>query len=288
MTRPLQHRVVIIGPGRVGSVLARVLGRAGHRVVAVTGGSEESRTRLTAQVAGLRGVADPAEAVTDDIGLVLITTPDDVIEGIVTHLAVRDRWRGGHHVVHTAGSRGLDVLERARLCGASVAACHPAQTFPVGADIDVLDGVAWAVTSQRADRGWAHDLVTDLGGDAIDVADRDRPLYHAGLVVGSNAVGAAVASARQLLLAAGIDDPARFLGPLVTASIAGTLADGAIAITGPVARGDIGTVTRHLDVLDRDLPHLAAVYRDLGRVVLTQVRPMLNPEVAAALAIVLH
>lgn len=283
-----RQRVVVVGPGRVGSLLAAVLGRAGHRVVAVSGGSATSRAAVTARVAGVRDVPEPVDAVTEDVDLVLLTTPDDAIAGIVTDLAVADRWREHHRVVHTAGARGLDVLERAALSGARVAACHPAQTVPHDAPHDSLDGVAWAVTASQTDRGWARELVTQLGGDAVDVADAHRPTYHAGLVVGSNAVGAAVATARQLLLAVGIEDPARFLGPLVAASVAGPLARGAVALTGPVVRGDVGTVAHHLEVLDRDLPHLAAMYRDLGRVVLAQVRPALDDEVAAALADVLH
>lgn len=288
MSAHARHRAVIVGPGRVGTVFARVLGRAGHRVIAVAGGSDASRRRVVEQVAGVRDIADPVDAVTDDITLVILATPDDAIESVVTAVALADRWRPTHHVVHTAGSRGLAPLDRARLSGARVAACHPAQTFPTDADISSLDGVAWAVTAGRGDRGWASDLVADLGGDPVDVADQHRVLYHAGLVVGSNAVGAAVASARQLLLAAGIDDPGRFLGPLIAASIAGPLERGASAITGPVVRGDIGTVRRHLEVLDRDIPLLAAAYRDLGRVVLAQVRPGLDPQMADDLAAVLR
>lgn len=275
-----RQRVVVVGPGRVGTVLGRVLGRAGHRVVAVAGGSEASRRRFTSAVAGVREAASPIDVVGDDVDLVLVTTPDDVIADVVTELAVADRWRSHHRVVHTAGSHGLDVLARAALAGAGVAACHPAQTVPADAPPAVLDGAAWAVTAAPADRGWAHELVTQLGGDPVDVAEGDRTTYHAALAVGSNAVGAAVATARQLLLAVGVDEPARFLGPLVEASVAAPLARGAEALTGPVVRGDVGTVRRHLEVLDRDLPHLAAVYRDLGRVVLAQARPAMDPVVA--------
>lgn len=276
-------RVVVVGPGRVGSLLAAVLPRAGHRVVAAVGGSPPSRERLASRVAGVRTLDDPVEAVTDDVDLVLVTTPDDAVEDVVTRLAVADVLRPHHRVVHTAGARGLEVLRRAALCGAGTAACHPAQTVPNEASPTTLVGVAWAVTANPEHRDWAHGLVRDLGGDPVDVAEHVRPLYHAGLVVGSNAVGAAVSAARRLLLAAGIDEPARFLGPLVEASVAGPLARGAEALTGPVVRGDVGTVRGHLDVLDRDLPELAAVYRDLGRAVLAQVAPALDTDTTATL-----
>jgi predicted short-subunit dehydrogenase-like oxidoreductase (DUF2520 family) len=115
------------------------------------------------------------------------------------------------------------------------------------------------------------------------VPDAARGLYHAGLTVASNAVGAAVAVARQLLLAARIDDPGAFLAPLVERSVANVLTDGASALTGPVVRGDTGTVARHLAVLEADVPGLSAAYRDLTRVLLGRVRAQLPPATAAEL-----
>lgn len=280
----MRHRdVVVVGPGRVGTTLAVALSRAGFRVVGAAGGSEASRARFTDHVAGARTAADPAELV-PRAGTVLVTTPDDAIEPVVTGLAVADALREGQRVVHVAGSRGLAVLRRAELAGCRVAACHPAQTVPgTPVDPDTFVGAAWAVTCAAADRPWAVDLVEATGGDAHVVSDDRRVLYHAGLTVGSNTVGAAVAVARQLLVAARVDDPGAFLGPLVEASVANVLRDGAGALTGPVVRGDVGTVTAHLEQLDADLPSSAAAYRDLSRALLAQVAPALDPDTRARL-----
>jgi predicted short-subunit dehydrogenase-like oxidoreductase (DUF2520 family) len=144
------------------------------------------------------------------------------------------------------------------------------------------------VTTGPSDRSWAHDLVVDLAGDPVDVADDRRVLYHAGLAVGSNAVGAAVAVARKLLLAAGVDDPRPFLAPLIGASVSNVLARGAGALTGPVVRGDAGTVARHLDGLTADVPSLVDAYRALTGVVLDQARPALDARQVAALEEVLR
>ncbi|MTV24964.1 DUF2520 domain-containing protein [Nitriliruptoraceae bacterium ZYF776] len=281
--RGVSRRVAVVGPGRVGTLLAIALARAGYRVVAVAGGSRDARSAVAAAVAGLRPVDDPADAVrgTD---LVVLATPDDAIEPVVTALAAADAFREGQRLVHVAGSRGLAPLRRAGLAGARVAACHPATTVPRGArDPELLVGTTWAVTTAPADRAWAHDLVVDLGGDPVDVADDRRGLYHAALTVGSNAVGAAVVVARQLLLAARVDVPAAFLGPLVERSVANALTDGATALTGPVVRGDVGTVARHLEVLSADVPELADAYRLLSQVLLDRVRAGLSPEAAAEL-----
>lgn len=275
--------VAIIGPGRVGTLLTVGLVRAGHRVVAVGGGTTASRARLTSLVAGIRAVEEPTEAARR-AELVVLTVPDDALEEVATGLAVSGAVGDGQRVVHVAGSRGLDVLDRAALAGARTAACHPAMTVPAGSsDPDVLVGAAWAVTAREADLGWARELVTDLGGDPQAVPDEVRTLYHAGLAVGSNAVGAAVAVARRLLLAARVDAPEAFLGPLVRASVDNVLARGAVALTGPVVRGDVGTVSRHLAAIEADLPELAADYRALAAVTLDQVRPALPADTAAAL-----
>lgn len=283
-----RSRVAVVGPGRVGTTLAAGLTRAGHRIVAVGGGSEATRARFTGVIAGCRAHADPIEAV-GEAELVLLATPDDAIEPVVTALAVADVLGPGRRVVHVAGSRGLAPLRRAALAGARVAACHPAQTFPQRrVDPDVLLGTAWAVTCPPEDLGWAHDLVQQLGGEPHDVADGDRVLYHAALTVGSNAAAAVTAVARQLLAGARVDDPAAFLGPLLAESTANVLRDGASAITGPVVRGDVGTVRTHLEALDRDVPALAEAYRKLSEVILAQVRPRLDDDQQAAIDAALH
>jgi predicted short-subunit dehydrogenase-like oxidoreductase (DUF2520 family) len=277
------RRVAVIGPGRVGTLLTVALARAGWRPVAVAGGSVAARDHVASLVAGCRPHGTSTDAV-EGADLVVVTAPDDAVAEVVTDLVRADALREGQRVVHVAGSQGLAPLRRAALAGAAVAACHPAMTVPTGAeDPDLLVGTAWAVTAAAADLGWARDLVVDLGGDPHDVPDDVRGLYHAGLAVGGNAVGAAVVVARQLLLAARVDDPAAFLGPLVERSVTNALRDGASALTGPVVRGDVGTVAGHLDALAADVPDLLVAYRDLTRVLLGRVRAELSPQAAAEL-----
>jgi predicted short-subunit dehydrogenase-like oxidoreductase (DUF2520 family) len=277
----------IVGPGRVGTLLAVAGARAGWRVAAVAGGSERSRARVCELVKGVRPFGDPVDAARS-VDVVLLAVPDDAIEQVVTELAVADVLGEGRGVVHLAGSRGLAPLRRAALSGARVAACHPAMTVPTGAtDPEALVGVPWAVTAPPADRPWAHGLVADLHGDPHDVPDASRTLYHAALATASNAVGAAVVAARRLLLAAGIDQPAVFLGPLAHASVTNAADRGVVALTGPIVRGDVGTVRAHVEAIASDLPELLPPYVLLARATLDPVRPALAPDVVAALDAVL-
>jgi predicted short-subunit dehydrogenase-like oxidoreductase (DUF2520 family) len=280
------RRAAIVGPGRLGTLVAHALTAAGTTVVRVAGGSDASRARLREGLAGVRDV--PVEEVTQGVGLVVIATPDAAIEAVVDRLVRADALDESHGVVHLAGVHGTAPLRRAGLAGARIAALHPATTVPAGAtDPSLLHGVAWAVTAGTGDRDWAHDLVHDLGGDPFDVPEDARVRYHAALALASNAVGAAVVTAKHLLRSAGVADVGRLIAPIAHASVDTAAEGGAAALTGPVVRGDAATVRAHLDAIAPDLPEVAAAYRALSRAVLLAVRPALDPVAAAELDVLL-
>ena len=286
MSATRASRAALIGPGRLGTLIAHALSASGTPVVRVAGGSDTSRARLRAGLAGVRDV--PLEEVTQGVSLVVIATPDAAIAEVVDRLVQADTLDESHGVVHLAGVHGLAPLRRAGLAGARIAALHPATTAPSGAtDPSLLHGVAWAVTTVAGDRSWAHELVEGLGGDPFDVPEQERVRYHAALALASNAVGAAVVAARRLLSSAGIEDPARLLGPIAHASIDSAAAAGAPALTGPIVRGDVTTVREHLRAIGPDHLEVARAYRSLSQAVLEAVRPALDHEVAAELDVLL-
>jgi predicted short-subunit dehydrogenase-like oxidoreductase (DUF2520 family) len=279
--------VAVLGPGRVGTAVALGLAHAGYDIVAVAGRGRADLERFLERFheARVLGAADAARTA----DLVVVAVPDDALEGLVRAVARRDGVREGSRWIHVSGGHGLAVLELARLAGARVAACHPAQTFP---DPDTgyasLPGSAWAVTAGPEDVGWASVLVTDLRGTPVAVGEGSRTLYHAGLTVGSNATASVVTLARDLLLGAGVDDPGRVLGPLVSASATNAAAQGADALTGPVRRGDAGTVRRHLAELQTVLPEAVDAYLTLARLMLRHARRAgLDAAAAAAVEAVL-
>jgi predicted short-subunit dehydrogenase-like oxidoreductase (DUF2520 family) len=275
-------RIGLVGPGRLGTLFAHAATAAGIPVVRVAGGSDASRARFRAGLAGVREV--PLESVAEGVGLVVVATPDGAITDVVDRLVRADALDESHGVVHLAGVHGTAPLRRAGLAGARIAALHPATTVPTGAtDPALLHGVAWAVTTGPVDADWARGLVAALGGDPFDVPEDARVRYHAALAMASNAVGAAVVTARNLLRSAGIADAERIVGPIAHASVAAAASGGAAAITGPIVRGDAATVRAHLDAIAPDLPAVAAAYRALSQAVLEAVRPALDPSVATEL-----
>ena len=264
--------VAIIGPGRVGGALALAFGRRGDRVVAVAGrpGSASLR-RFTALVPDV--AVRPVEEVAAGVDLVVVTVPDDAIEPVARAAARAGGVEEGQRWIHTSGAHGVAPLALVAAAGGRVAACHPAMTVPdPERGADQLVGASWAVTAAPPDIGWARVLVTDLRGSPVTLPEERRTLYHAGLAVGSNATASVVVLARDLLLGAGVSDPAAFLGPLVASSVAGAVERGAEALTGPVRRGDAGTVEAHLQELETALPEAVDAYLVLGELLLGQAR----------------
>ncbi|MBL7254476.1 Rossmann-like and DUF2520 domain-containing protein [Paractinoplanes lichenicola] len=247
--------VGVVGAGRVGAVLGAALDAAGHRVVAaaaVSAASRERAARLLPRAAILP--ADEVARAADD--LLLLAVPDDALAAVVAGLATTGALRPGQRVAHTSGAHGLAVLG-----DVDGLALHPAMTF-TGADTDVdrLAGIAWGITT--TDRVFAARLVADLGGVPEWVAEDARPVYHAALAHGANHLVTLVNEAADLLRAAGVEEPSRVLSPLLHAALDNALRLGDAALTGPVSRGDAGTVGKHLDRLP---PESVPAYLALAR-----------------------
>ena len=260
----------VIGAGRVGAVLAAALRAAGHEIVSVAGESDASRGRAAALLPGVP--LDKPTAVARACDVLLLTVPDDMLDNVVTMLSASGAIRPGQVVVHTSGRHGLAVLAPAVLVGARPIAMHPAMTF-TGTDIDLprLRGCVFGVTADEAERELAEALVADLGGVAMWVPEDRRTLYHAGLAHGANHLVTLVAQAMELLGAAGADDPAATLRPLLTAALDNALADGDAALTGPIVRGDVNTVRAHLAEVAANAPHTLPSYVAMARATLDRV-----------------
>jgi predicted short-subunit dehydrogenase-like oxidoreductase (DUF2520 family) len=261
---PTRLRVGVIGAGRVGSVLGAALDRVGHRVVAAGGVSQGSRRRAAALLPGVPLL--PADEVVAVANLVLLAVPDDVLGPLVAGLADTGAWRPGQIVAHTSGAHGLDVLEPAARAGVVPLALHPAMTFTGGTDdLARLSGCTFGVTAPEPFRPVAEALALEMGGSPAWVAEEARALYHAALVVGANHLVTLVNDAADLLRRAGIDNPAAVLAPLLGAALDNALRSGDAALTGPVSRGDAGTLTRHVATLAAQAPTSLPAYVAMAR-----------------------
>jgi predicted short-subunit dehydrogenase-like oxidoreductase (DUF2520 family) len=246
---PARLAVGVIGAGRAGTALGAALARAGHAVVAVSAVSDASVDRARAAFPGAV-ITDPGQ-VLRRADLTLLTVPDDALPGLIAGLAATGAPMEGRMLAHASGRHGLAVLEPAVRLGALPLALHPVMTFTGRSDdIDRLSGTCFGVTAPDVLRPVAEALVIEMGGEPVFIAEDHRDLYHAALAGAANHLITLVAQATDLLRAAGVTDPARLLGPLLSASLDNALRFGDAGLTGPVARGDAQTVAAHVAALD--------------------------------------
>jgi predicted short-subunit dehydrogenase-like oxidoreductase (DUF2520 family) len=254
----------IVGAGIVGSALAVALSRAGYRIAAVTSRRPASAERLAAQLTGPPAVPTP-QAVVDLADLVILAIPDDAIRGVCDALT----WRAGQSVVHCSGAGTAEWLAAAASAGARVGSLHPLQTFvSVEKAIALLPESTFAI---EADETLAADLavlVTAIGAPWIRLRPEDKPVYHVAAVLVSNYLVTLTKLATDLWLDLGFskDEARRALIPLIRGIVRSIDQFGIPeCLTGPVARGDLGTIERHRTVLLERRPDLWPVYRELGR-----------------------
>ncbi|MDO5726536.1 MAG: pantoate--beta-alanine ligase, partial [Bowdeniella nasicola] len=172
----------------------------------------------------------------------------------------------GQIVAHTCGAHGTDILAPLAERGAITMALHPAMTF-TGTSLDLprLRDCPFAVTCSAAMLPLAHALIADIGASPVTIANADRPAYHAALAHAANHSVLLISQARRIVEQLGEMDPGRVLRQLVFAAVDGALRSGEGALTGPVMRGDSGTVRAHLNALaDLDLADVAMTYRQLA------------------------
>lgn len=195
----------------------------------------------------------PVPEVVTAAQLVILAVPDDALTDLVAGLHATGTWRPGQLVAHTSGRHGLAPFAVAGVDLLPMA-IHPAMTF-TGTSVDLarLSECCFGITTPEALRPVAEALVVEMGGEPVWVPEASRGRYHAALAHGSNHLVTLVAQAMEILTSAGIEPADRVLRPLLQASLDNALSSGDGALTGPVARGDAGTVAAHLQELT-DLP----------------------------------
>jgi len=260
----------IVGAGRLGTALGAALVRRGWKSESIIDkdpkAARESR-RIIGRgkaAAGFGGTARPGD-------VVIIAVPDNAVGLVASGLARSGVTWAGRFVFHTSGLLPARVLEPLRNRGARIASVHPVQSCPrKDAPASIFTGITWGVEGDPAAVAAAEEMVRGLRGNVLLLSEKDKPLYHAACSLASNALIALEWTASEMLGAAGI-------GQKAAASILLPLAQGTLqnvnnlglenALTGPILRGDVGTVRKHLDALRNDR-HARGVYLVMGKQVL--------------------
>lgn len=260
--------VAVVGCGKVGSALALLLKERGYPVVAVASRSPESARKLAGSL-GCSAYDRPWEA-TLKADLVFITTPDREIAPVAELIAREGGFRPGQVVAHTSGAHASSELRGVREAGALAVSIHPLQSFAdVAGAMENLPGSYFALEGDEAAIPLARQVVDDLKGHAFIIRAEDKPLYHAAACIASNYLVSLMHLATSLYGRFGLSREEAFeaLYPLVRGTINNIRRVGPVnALTGPVSRGDVPTVSGHLPALERvgslesHLYHLLGLY----------------------------
>jgi len=244
----------------VGTALAVLLSSKGYRFV---GASRRSRTPKAGAVSNLR-ILDTNQEVADAADLVFITTPDDTIAHVVSEV----RWHSGQSVAHCSGADSVDILEPARKSGAMVGGFHPLQTFAgVERAIENIPGSTFGIEAEEPLLTTLKDMADALGGHWIKLEAGDKVAYHAAAVFACNYLVTLVKMATDLWQTFSIptDQATKALLPLIKGTLHNIETIGIPdCLTGPIARGDTGTVDKHLKALRENAPALLFPYKELG------------------------
>ncbi|MFO7773256.1 MAG: DUF2520 domain-containing protein [Dehalococcoidia bacterium] len=252
-----------IGAGTTGTALAARLSQKNWPVVAVYSRTSSSAQKLAGLVTGCH-VCSTAQELIDAAEMVFITTPDDVINRVCSEV----RWREGQGVVHCSGAHSVDILEPAKKSGAAVGSFHPLQTFAdVGQAMENLPGSTFGLEAEEPLLSTLKQLTILLNGSWVELKPGDKVLYHAAAVFACNYLVTLVKLALDLWQDFGVSsrEATRALLPLLQGTINNIGNIGLPGcLTGPVARGDLGTIERHLSAIEAQSPSALTIYKELA------------------------
>jgi len=264
----MKRKIVLIGPGRLGQAVTRLLGEGDHDIRAVIS-RDPGRAASAARFIGRPGTGTTDLTAAAEGEVVLLALPDDHLESMAALLRREGLLAPGAVLVHFSGLHPAACLLGEDAPSIEALSIHPLQTF---ADAVMgtrnLPGTPCSIEGAEHLLPLAEQLVEDIGGIPVRIRSETKPLYHAAACVASNYLVTLVAAARQIMAACGFEeeDALHLLIPLLRGTGRNLAALGPErALTGPIARGDERTVALHLKALAKQPDDLREIYRVMGR-----------------------
>ena len=266
MGKPRNLMVAIVGPGRLGQAMGRLLLRAGVRVEFIAARQLSHAMKAARFIGGGKALRlkDRQFAGAD---IILITTSDAAIGPVSSKIArCREDW-SKQIVLHTCGSLPASVLAAFKERGAAIGSVHPYQTIPnPAAGVRNLPGCFWAVEGDRRALAVARQWVKALGGKSFTIAPEFKPLYHLSAFLVCPTTVTLMDCSERLLQQAGV--PKKVIRPMLGGFVSETANNfvefgGRKSLTGPAVRGDWATLQRHIAELQRFAPEVIPAYVEL-------------------------
>jgi predicted short-subunit dehydrogenase-like oxidoreductase (DUF2520 family) len=252
-----------IGAGKVGTALGSALDRHGYKVTAVSSRNYSSALRMASSLSDCKAFQTPQETA-DASDLIFITTPDFAISQVCENI----RWVQGKMVAHTSGADSRSVLSTASQAGALTGVFHPLATIiKKSVTQNPFRCITVTLEAEPPLFGILEELAHSLGANTIRLREENRAIYHASAVFISNYIATLADIATTLWQEMGFGKQAaeKALLPLLKGAVDNLETAGLPGcLTGPVSRGDTGTLRKHLNALDKLDSSVAAIYRRLG------------------------
>ena len=274
----------IVGAGAVGTALGVALTRAGWPVHAVASRDAGRREKFRALVEGSRGFAE-ATALIEEVELIIVAVPDDAVAGLAGGL----RMYSGQAMVHTSGILEAAVLAPAMAAGTQIGSFHPLVAFAdTERAVAALHGATIAIEGDDQLAGLLAEMAEAIGGTPVRLAAGAKAAYHAAAVLAAGGFVALLDAIAELGRVAGLDEQGSLAvyGPLVEQTLGNARALGIrAALTGPMTRGDAGTLAAHLAALREHAPDVLELYVAAAKreIALAEARGVLTPDAAARL-----
>ena len=278
----------IVGAGAVGTALGVALSRAGWPIHAVASRDPGRRDRFRSLVEVTRVFADP-EPILDEVELIILAVPDDAVAPLAGSL----RMYSGQAMVHTSGALGAEVLAPAMAAGTQIGAFHPLVAFAdTERAVAALHGATVAIEGDDQLAALLADMAEAIGAIPVRLAPGSKAAYHAAAVLAAGGLVALLDAIAELGRVAGLDEAGSLAiyGPLIEGTLGNARALGVrAALTGPMTRGDVGTLRAHLDTLRTHAPGVLDLYvaAAVREVALAESRGALAPEDATKMREVL-
>jgi len=263
-----QHKISIIGAGRLGSALARHLHKIGNSPFSLISNNSDWLEKLSSDCHPVN-ISKSVDDLHRESSLIFLCVPDQALPGLIQKLAqiLFFDWQNTV-IVHCSGANTAQILAPLARLGAATAAIHPIQTFPtLNEGSERFSGIYWGVEANHVLLKSIKELVHDLGGIPIQIPAQAKALYHLACVVSSNYLVTLVSLSSEILAGCGLpkEDAFKMMAPLIRGTLESlTWQTPEQALTGPVARGDVTTIKTHLGELEEQLPHLLPVYKSLA------------------------
>ncbi|MDO8485204.1 MAG: DUF2520 domain-containing protein, partial [Candidatus Limnocylindrales bacterium] len=274
----------IVGAGAVGTALGVALSRAGWPIHAVASRDPTRRERFRSLVEVHRAFVDP-EPLVEEVELIILAVPDDAVAPLARTL----RMYGGQAMIHTSGALGAEVLTPAMAAGTQVGSFHPLVAFAdTERAVAALHGATVAIEADDQLAAMLAAMAEAIGATPVRLAPGAKAAYHAAAVLAAGGFVALLDAIAELGRVAGLDEAGSLAiyGRLIEGTLGNARALGiAAALTGPISRGDLGTLRTHLDALRAHAPRAMELYVAAARreIELAVERGVLAPEVARSM-----